>query len=65
MGNINGEKFKMNYIIVNHLVRLYDDVKHFGITDEEPLLTQGLLLPIPLDDDDDDDHRWRSRRVVR
>ena len=24
MGNINGEKFRMNYINVKHLVRLYD-----------------------------------------
>ena len=26
MGNINGEKFRINYINVNHLVRLYDVV---------------------------------------
>ena len=25
MGNINEEKFRMNYINVNHLVRLYDE----------------------------------------
>ena len=24
MGNIDGENFRMNYINVNHLVRLYD-----------------------------------------
>ena len=24
MGNISGEKFRINYINVNHLVRLYD-----------------------------------------
>ena len=26
MGNINGEKFRMNYINVKHLVQLYDEV---------------------------------------
>ena len=25
MGDINGEKIRMNYIKVNHLVRLYDE----------------------------------------
>ena len=31
MGNINGEKFRMNYINVNHLVRFYDVLLRFVI----------------------------------
>ena len=29
MVNINGDKFRMNYINVNHLVRLYDEVTRY------------------------------------
>ena len=32
MGNINGEKFRMNYINVNHLVRFYDDEFYAPVT---------------------------------
>ena len=32
MGNINGERFRMNYINVNHLVQLYDDVSQYKHT---------------------------------
>ena len=33
MGNINRENFSMNYINVNHLVRLYDEVMTVAASD--------------------------------
>ena len=34
MGNINEETFRMNYINVNYLVRLYDDVSVLLVMEE-------------------------------
>ena len=31
LGNINGEQVRMNYIHVNHLVRLYDEIDNHNI----------------------------------
>ena len=42
MGNLNGENFRMNYINVNHLVRLYDAITNTTLSDQVQALEHSL-----------------------